>query len=225
MESHQGAKPKENQIKKQQGKTRLIQLATARSESSPDPLSYLQRSHENDPNRRIRLLNLAAEVFKEITSWLEPDSLTCLSLTCTAVLDIVGRDSWIECHSKQQCYDPTKHSWLNFRSPLIPLLGRDAQHLTVCNVCLALHPQIKPPREHRVTKLTKHCFGQWSVIDYLPNDKLGGYHLLWEHIPEARKSLTPDSAFGWKVHRAVQEAELHTEIVWTTNREEFGTQA
>jgi len=59
---------------------------------------------------------------------------------------------------------------------------------------MTLHPPLKPPREHRETKLTKHCFGPWSTIDYLPSDELGRYNLLWEHIAEARKSLIVESA-------------------------------
>jgi hypothetical protein len=58
---------------------------------------------------------------------------------------------------------------------------------------MTLHPPLKPPRGHRETKLTKHCFGWWSSIDYLPNDEFGGYNLLWEHIAEARNSLNLES--------------------------------
>lgn len=59
-----------------------------------DILSYLLSSHEaeTDPNRDIWLLSFPTELFQEITSWLEPDALTCLSLTCKAILRIVGRD-------------------------------------------------------------------------------------------------------------------------------------
>jgi hypothetical protein len=155
--------------------------------------SYLQRSHEtgNGPNRNIQLLNLPRDIFNEITSWLEPDALTCLSLTCKDILSIVGGKSWAECRPKRQYWDQTKRLWtVVFRQSLIPLLGRDAPHLTLCDVCMTLHPPLKPPREHRETKLTKPCFGPWSTIDYLPSDELGRYNLLWEHIVEARKSLT-----------------------------------
>ncbi|CZR63278.1 uncharacterized protein PAC_13175 [Phialocephala subalpina] len=158
-------------------------------------LSYLPRSHEvgSDPNHNIRLLNLPRDIFDEITSWLEPDALTCLSLTCKEILSIVGRESWTECRSKRQYWNQTNGSWTHFRYSLIPLLGRDTPHLIVCGPCMTLHPPFKPPREHRKTKLTKSCFGQWSTIDYLPNDELGGYNLLWEHIVEARKSLALES--------------------------------
>jgi hypothetical protein len=151
--------------------------------------SYLQRSHgaENDPNHNIRLLNLPKDIFDDITSWLEPDALTCLSLTCKEILSIVGVKSWTDCRTKRQYWDQTN------RHSLIPLLSRDAPHLMICDTCMTLHPPLKPPREHRETKLTKHCFGQWSSIDYLPNDELGGYNLLWEHIAEARNSLNLES--------------------------------
>jgi hypothetical protein len=151
--------------------------------------SYLQRSHEaeNDPNHNVRLLNLPRDIFDEITTRLEPHALTCLSLTCKGILSAVGVKSWAECRSKRQYWDQTN------RHSLIPLLSRDSPHLIVCDTCMTLHPPLKPPREHRETKLTKHCFGQWSTINYLPNDELGGYNLLWEHIVEARNSLTLDS--------------------------------
>jgi hypothetical protein len=151
--------------------------------------SYLQRSHEteNDPNRNNGLLNLPKEIFDEITSSLEPAALTCLSLTCKAILTFVGVKSWADCRSKRQYWDQTN------RHSLIPLLSRDSPHLMICDTCTTLHPPLKPPREHRETKLTKHCFGQWSSIDYLPYDELGGYNLLWEHIAGARNSLKLES--------------------------------
>ncbi|RDW62194.1 hypothetical protein BP6252_11627 [Coleophoma cylindrospora] len=155
--------------------------------------SYLQRSHdaEHDPNQSIRLLNLPRDIFDEITTLLEPDSLACLSLTCKEIMAIIGRESWIQCRSKRRIWDSTRSSWTHFRHSFISLLSRDTPHLTFCDVCTTLHPPLKPPREHREMKLTKHCFGQWSIIDYLPSDELGQYNLLWEHILEARESLIP----------------------------------
>lgn len=94
----------------------------------------------------------------------------------------MGRQSWNECRSKRQCW--------KFRYSLLPLIARDAPHLTFCDGCMTLHPPLKPPLEHRETKLTKLCFGQRSTIDYLPHNEHGGYSLHWEHIAEASKSLT-----------------------------------
>ncbi|KAG0648568.1 hypothetical protein D0Z07_5391 [Hyphodiscus hymeniophilus] len=167
----------------------------SKKRAKKDHLSNLTVSHEagKDSVQTTRLLKLPGETFEEITSWLEPDSLTCLSLTCKEILSIVGRESWTQCRSRRQYWDPCRASWVNFKHSLIPLLGRDAPHLVVCDTCMTLHPPLKPPREHGETKLTKHCFGQWSSINYLPHDELGGYNLLFEHIVEARKSLTTDN--------------------------------
>jgi len=166
--------------------------AKARSKKRAKP-SYLPYDAEHDPNSNNRLLDIPGEVFLEIASLLEPDSLTCLSLTCKKILSIVGTESWAQCCSKRQFYDQAKRSWCHFRQSLIPLLGRDAPHLVTCDVCGTLHPPLKPPREHRQTPLTKQCFGQWSSIDYFPRDEHAGYNLIWEHIVEARKSLSTNN--------------------------------
>ncbi|KUJ08946.1 uncharacterized protein LY89DRAFT_558811, partial [Mollisia scopiformis] len=165
-------------------KTKTAAKVQARKRAKKASLSFLPSSDEaeNAPNR---LGNLPREIFDEITSLLEPDALTCLSLTCKPILNVVGRKPWTECHTKRQVYyDRTS----NFRRRLIPLLHRDAPHMIFCAWCNTLHPPLKPPREHRKTKLTKHCFGQWSTIDYLK-----GYSLLWEHIEEARENLVLES--------------------------------
>jgi hypothetical protein len=144
-------------------------------------------------NHDTLLANLPQEIFDKITSLLGPDSQTCLSLTCKLILSIVGREVWSECHSKRQIWTIPKRghgSWINDRHTLIPLLARDAPHLTECVSCMTLHPPLKHPREHRETSLTKACFGPWSTIDYLPKDDFGRYSLVWEHVLEARKSLT-----------------------------------
>jgi hypothetical protein len=64
-------------------------------------------------------------VLDEITSWLKPDALTCLSLTCKEILRIAGRKARTECRSKQQCWDQTKGSWTNLRYSLILLLKHE----------------------------------------------------------------------------------------------------
>ena len=161
-----------------------------------DPPSYLQRSHdaENDPNHSVRLSTIPREVFDEITSFLELDALTCLSLTCKAILSIVGRIPWYKCRSKRGRFDKTSNCWgVCFRESLLPLIVRDAPHLTFCDTCMTLHPPLRSPREHRPTQLTELCLGQWSAIDYLPHDEHGRYSLLWEHVVEARRSLNLDS--------------------------------
>ena len=162
-----------------------------------DPPSYLQRSYDagNDPNHSIRLLTIPREVFDEIMSFLEPDAVTCLSLTCKAILSILGRKLWAECRSKRRHFYKTSNSWrVCFRDALLSIIVRDAPHLTFCNTCMTLHPPLRPPWEHRPTQLTILCLGPWSAIDYLPHDEHGRYTLLWEHVVEARRSLNLDSA-------------------------------
>jgi hypothetical protein len=48
-----------------------------------------------------------------------------------------------------------------------------------------MHPPLQPPRSHRETKLTKRCFGQDAMIDYLPQDALHGYNPVFVHIANA----------------------------------------
>ncbi|TVY15273.1 hypothetical protein LARI1_G007955 [Lachnellula arida] len=159
--------------------------------------SYLQKAYqaENGPNHSVQLLNLPKEVFDGIASWLGPDSLTCLSLTCKEILSFVGTESWLECRSRRQAWEKSLHPTMGPLYSLLPLLARDAPHLVHCITCAALHPPLKPPREHRKTKLTNTCFGPFASIDYTPiaSGEHGGYTLVWEHILEARKSLLPDT--------------------------------
>ncbi|TVY34743.1 hypothetical protein LOCC1_G007508 [Lachnellula occidentalis] len=160
--------------------------------------SYLQKAYEaeNGPNHNVRLLNLPKEVFDGITSCLEADALTCLSLTCKEILSFVGTESWLDCRSRKQDWDRAGRILFQPRFSLLPLIARDAPHLVNCPVCVSLHPPLKPPREHRKTKATNSCFGQFASIDYSPSfggGKHGGYSLVWEHIFSARKSLTAGS--------------------------------
>jgi hypothetical protein len=160
------------------GETAAKNMGKKRARNDPP---YLQRSHDagNDPNHSIRLLTTPREVFEEITSFLGPDALTCLSLTCKVILSIVGRKPWAECRSKRRHFYKTSNCWRAcFRDSLLLLIVRDASHLTLCDTCMTLHLPLMPPREHRPTKLTKLCFGQWGTIDYLPHDEHGRYTLL-----------------------------------------------
>lgn len=66
------------------------------------------------------------------------------------------------------------------------LLARDwGDILDYCPRCNTLHPPLQPPRSHRETKLTKWCFGQDAMIDYLPQDAVHGYNPLFVHIANA----------------------------------------
>ncbi|TVY39875.1 hypothetical protein LSUB1_G005030 [Lachnellula subtilissima] len=159
--------------------------------------SYLQKSYqaENGPNHNVQLLNLPREIFDGITSLLEPEALTCLSLTCKEILSFVGTESWLECRPRRRGWDYDSCNALVPLHRLFTLLVRDVPHLVYCAGCAVLHPPLRPPREHRKTKLTNSCFGPFTYIDYTPiaSGIYGGYSLVWEHIMEARKLLTLDS--------------------------------
>lgn len=70
--------------------------------------------------------------------------------------------------------------------------------LTFCVYCNTLHPPLKPPRTHRVTKLTKVCMSQWAVVDYFPQvrdeEQEGGYSLLHAHIQDVFNKRDSDAA-------------------------------
>lgn len=188
-----------NQVKrKATQEARQGNSAKGKKRAKKELPTYLHRSHtEHDPNRSIPLLELPREVFDEITHWLTPDALACLCLTCKEILSIVGDESWAVCRSKRGYWDDQDlRHWGSPRQSLIPLLARDTSRLTFCEVCWTLHPPLKPPREHRETKLTKQCFGQWGTIDYLPKSDFGGYSLVWDHILKARESLANESGNG-----------------------------
>ncbi|PSN70396.1 hypothetical protein BS50DRAFT_585826 [Corynespora cassiicola Philippines] len=160
-------------------------------------LSFLDRSSEEieaDCNRKTRILSLSAELVKRINSYLPLDSAVCFSLTCKEALRVLGPGSWMQLKK----YGWQVQSWNNPppAESFPQLLSRDCRDiLSFCDICFTLHPPIKPPRSHRVTRLTKKCLGQWAVIDYLPSDAEHGYFPLYSHIEEAMSS---SSAFASK---------------------------
>lgn len=124
-------------------------------------LSRSQAEVEANPNRQIRLFKLPRELVQDIASRLSLAGAICLTLTCKEAADAVGIQSWSEYKKeKQYSLDRTEFS---------SLIVRDwGHHFDFCPRCNALHPPIQPPRTHRTTKLTKCCFGQDAIIDYLP---------------------------------------------------------
>ncbi|KAI1382428.1 hypothetical protein F4677DRAFT_458540 [Hypoxylon crocopeplum] len=128
-----------------------------------------------DSNRNTWLLALPREVFREIASYLPPESIVCLTLTCKLALHTLGMSSWAD---KRICkrWFTDYASMLQPRSLFLELLARDVEH------------------EHRQNKLTKYCWGQDAIVDYLPKGKDGrGYSLVFDHIDYALGSTSPTS--------------------------------
>jgi len=109
-------------------------------------------------------------------------------------------------------------------------LIRDApEALTFCVYCNTLHPPLKPPRTHRVTKLTKICMSQWAVVDYFPQvrdeEQERGYSLLHAHIKEVfEKRVTEPAAikllsgeYATTIHPAF-DYDLVSLASWVDNR-------
>ncbi|KAI1101485.1 hypothetical protein F4804DRAFT_343970 [Jackrogersella minutella] len=142
--------------------------------------AYLQLSEADaalDPNQNIWLFAFPRELIQEISSHLPIESIVCLTLTCKLALHIVGTSSWEdERITKRWCTDLTTR--LVPRSVFMELLGHDVKGLGFesCKACNTLHPPLKRPSEHRQNKLTKYCWGQDAIVDYLPQDENGlGY--------------------------------------------------
>ncbi|KAI1089098.1 hypothetical protein F5B19DRAFT_485483 [Rostrohypoxylon terebratum] len=173
-------------------------LKTSKVKTEKSLPSYLQRCDADatsDPNQNIRLFAFPREIIREISSFLPLESLLCLTLTCKLALHILGTSSWKDKLITQRWgTDDTTKSMprLNF----IKLLGRDVEKLGLvpCEACNTLHPPLKKPSEHRQTKLTKYCWGQFAIVEYLPQDKDGlGYSLVFDHIKHAMTSTPDDS--------------------------------
>jgi hypothetical protein len=133
-----------------------------------------------------------------MASFLPPESLVCLTLTCKHAVDILGLSSWTSRDIRAH-YSLEMGFMIEHRSVLLQLLLRDidpSSGFVYCRRCNTLHPPLKPPREHKPTKHTKFCLGQDAVIDYFPQTPNGGYSLVYYHIEQAFEqmhSVTPGS--------------------------------
>ena len=158
-----------------------IKAPVARRARKPPALAFLARSQDiinADPNRQNRLFSLPKELLDQIACHLPLASVICLTLTCKEAAESIGTESWARYKKEKQ--------WLMDIEHFHELLARDwGDILDYCPRCHALHPPLQPPRSHRETKLTKWCFGQDAIIDYLPRDAVDGYNLLFVHVANA----------------------------------------
>lgn len=143
-----------------------------------------------DANRSTSFLSLPAELIHEISGSLPLESAICLTLTCKALLGILGTSSWFDASVKKRWYR-SEVTGLEHRPLFLHLLASDAADLDFCERCNTLHPPLKPPRAHRPTKLTKYCFGPDALIDYMPHDSLKGYSLVFPHVQQALQASDP----------------------------------
>ena len=154
-------------------------------------LVFLVRSRDEvyaDPNRQTRLFGLPRELVQQIASDLPLASAICFTLTCKEAVDAIGTQSW-ELYKKEV-------RWSETRKAFSQLLVRDwGNILEFCPECNAMHPPLQPARNHRETKLTKFCFGQYAMIDYLPHDDFHGFNPVFSHISEA---MTASEEFAAK---------------------------
>jgi hypothetical protein len=165
---------------------RASRLPTAKSTGNrrttkPAALAFLARSRDvinADPNRQVRLFALPRELLQQIASHLPLVSVICLTLTCKEAAEAIGTQSWAN-YKKEKRWSMDRHGF-------IELLARDwGDILDFCPRCDTMHPPLQPPRSHRETKLTKYCFGQNALIDYLPQDASHGYNPVFVHIANA----------------------------------------
>lgn len=152
--------------------------------SKQTAIGFLTRSQDEvlaDCNRRTGLLSLPKELIQHIADELPLESVICFTLACKEAMEVVGTHSWRR-HKKE-------YRWSNDRPLFLNLLARDwTNTLKFCPGCNTLHPQLQPARSHRETKLTKLCFGQDAMIDYLPDDESHGYKPVFTHISDAVKA-------------------------------------
>lgn len=158
-----------------------VKAPVARRARKPPALAFLARPEDiinADPNRQTRLFSLPKELLEQIACHLPLASVICLTLTCKEAAESIGTESWARYKKEKQ--------WLMDTVQFHELLARDwGDILDYCPRCNTLHPPLQPPRSHRETKLTKWCFGQDAMIDYLPQDAVHGYNPLFVHIANA----------------------------------------
>ncbi|KKK17905.1 hypothetical protein P175DRAFT_0285795 [Aspergillus ochraceoroseus IBT 24754] len=157
-----------------------------KKKSLPSYFQRPQREIAQDPNRCLRLFSLPREIFDEIVSHLPPDAEACFTLTCKEALNSIGTGSWAHFRGRARRYG--SHGSLG------ELLQRDLPGYEYCPRCETLHPPIKPPYAHRVTRLTKLCLGQDGVLDIWPQSQSGGYSIVFAHIREAFASQPASTA-------------------------------
>ncbi|KAG9198084.1 hypothetical protein G6514_000586 [Epicoccum nigrum] len=158
-----------------------VKAPVARRTRKPPALAFLARPRDiikADPNRQNRLFSLPKELLEQTAFYLPLPSIICLTLTCKEAAESIGTESWARYKKEKQ--------WLMDTAQFHELLARDwGDILDYCARCNTLHPPLQPPRSHRETKLTKWCFGQDAMIDYLPQDAVHGYNPLFVHIANA----------------------------------------
>lgn len=158
-----------------------VKAPMARRARKPPALAFLARPQDiinADPNRQHRLFSLPKELLEQIACHLPLPSIICLTLTCKEAAEFIGTESWARYKKEKQ--------WLMDTAQFHELLARDwGDILDYCARCNTLHPPLQPPRSHRETNLTKWCFGQDAMIDYLPQDAVHGYNPLFVHIANA----------------------------------------
>jgi hypothetical protein len=160
----------------------LIAEATSKRRTpNLPPLAFLARSPDvinADPNRQVRLFALPQELLEQVAGHLPLVSVICLTLTCKGAAEAIGTQSWANYKKEKR--------WAMDRNGFMELLARDwGDILDFCRRCDTLHPPLQPPRSHRETRLTKWCFGQDAIIDYLPQDASHGYSPVFLHIANA----------------------------------------
>ncbi|KAJ4296823.1 hypothetical protein N0V90_006871 [Kalmusia sp. IMI 367209] len=173
-------------------RTAVTSKRRTKSTVLPQALQEYHKQSDVDPNACTALLRQPREVFDLIASYLQPETLVCLSLSCKLALQYIGSSCW---------NDPDIRSHrLHSRLYLMQCLIRDAPNgLTFCQYCNTLHPPLQPPRTHRETKLTKICMSQWAVVDFFPQvrdeDQKEGYSLLHPHIQEVfdKRGIDPST--------------------------------
>jgi hypothetical protein len=171
-----------------------VKAPVARRVRKPPALAFLARSQDiinADPNRQNRLFSLPKELLEQIACHLPLASVICLTLTCKEAAEFIGTESWARYKKEKQ--------WLMDTVQFHELLARDwGDILDYCLRCNTLHPPLQPPRSHRETKLTKWCFGQDAMIDYLPQDAVHGYNPLFVHIANAMEDSEEFASKGCK---------------------------
>lgn len=183
LQSHHVVLPTRRQTRsgQQSSSSAPAPASTTRRTKKPPSLAFLSRTQHvinADPNRRTCLFTLPRELLVQIASNLPLVSVICLTLTCKEAAEAIGTESWAKYRKEKQ--------WLMDREEFFDLLAKDwGDVLEFCPRCDTLHPPLQPPRSHRETRVTKCCFGQDAMIDYLPQDAIHGYNPVFHHIANA----------------------------------------
>ncbi|KAK7955825.1 uncharacterized protein PG986_005047 [Apiospora aurea] len=189
-------------------------LKRRKTTETPSPSHQSANGLIQVPNQRTFLVKLPPEILKNIAELMPPSTAACLTLTCKLALAVLGTQ-WLTNYRDLVSGNKRNHPAAQaHHNVFLKPLCRDLRpsDYEMCVPCASLHSPIKPPTEHRETRLTRFCQGHY--IDYLPRTPDNGYNLLLGHVASAFEQKAFDAKFAVS-HLARKFQAQHGQVQYT----------